>query len=121
MVHGLGTDIIEVKRISASIDRQGQRFLDKLFTQAEQDYCLKHKESARHFAGRFAAKEAIAKALGTGFGAQLSWTDLEILNDDMGKPHLHLSANAKERLADKQFQISISHCDSYATAVALVQ
>src|SRR5438477_181350 len=78
MIKGLGNDIIEIKRVREAIRRHGIHFLNRLFTQREQDYCYKYKDPDPHFAGRFAAKEAIAKALGTGFGAHLSWVDLEI-------------------------------------------
>ncbi|CCB86971.1 MULTISPECIES: holo-ACP synthase [Parachlamydia] len=117
---GIGNDIIEVQRIAKNIEQYGQKFLDRIFTTQEQAYCLKHRESARNFAGRFAAKEAIVKAFGTGFGAHVSWTDLEILNDASGKPHVHLSAALELQLPpNTQILISISHCKAYATAVAI--
>lgn len=114
---GIGTDIIEVERIRQSIERHGQHFLNRIFTQAEQDYCYKFKDPVLHFAGRFAAKEALAKALGTGFGAELSWHDIAILGN--GKPEVWLSEAAKKRFKDPHLLISISHTASHATAVAL--
>lgn len=119
MFEGIGNDIIEVERIGKAIQRYGQKFLDRLFTQAEQAYCLKHRDSERHFAGRFAAKEAIAKALGTGFGTSLHWLDIEITNAPSGKPIVILSELAKERFKNPKIYLSISHCKSCATAVAL--
>lgn len=116
---GLGNDIIEIERIRLSIERHGQHFLNRLFTQNEQDYCYKFKDPVPHFAGRFAAKEAIAKALGTGFGAEVSWHDIEILGDERGKPMVHLSGTAKNRFNNPRILISISHSTSHATAVAL--
>jgi holo-[acyl-carrier protein] synthase len=118
-LQGLGNDIIEIKRVSQSIERHGQHFLNRLFSQKEQDYCYKYKDPAPHFAGRFAAKEAIAKALGTGFGADLSFHDIEIMNDEHGKPAVQLSDAAKKRFSNPQILVSISHCNSYATAVAI--
>lgn len=118
-VLGLGNDIIEIERIRQSIERHGAHFLDRLFSAKEQEHCLKFKDSAPHFAGRFAAKEAIAKALGTGFGAELSWHDLEILGDDHGKPTVHLSAEANKRFNNPHILVSISHSASHATAVAI--
>jgi len=119
MIKGVGNDIIEISRIQNVIKRHGKRFLDKVFTQKEQQYCLKHKESERHFAGRFAAKEAIVKALGCGLKEGISWLDFEILNDAAGKPILHLSPLIQKRFNNPEVLLSISHCKSYATAVAI--
>ncbi len=116
---GLGTDIIEIARIQESIARHGQHFLDRLFTHQEQEYCLKYKDAAPHFAGRFAAKEAVAKALGIGFGAKLSWLDFEILGDEYNKPTVHFTIDAKERLHQPKIAVSISHSATAATAVAI--
>lgn len=116
---GLGNDIIEIDRIRESIQRHGTHFLDKLFTEKEQAHCLQFKDSAPHFAGRFAAKEAIAKALGTGIGAELAWHDLEVLNDEHGKPVVHFSSTAQKKFKNPKMLVSISHCHSYATAVAI--
>lgn len=116
---GIGNDIIEVKRIALSIQRHGQRFLDKIFTPDEQDYCFKYKESERHFAGRFAAKEAIVKSIGTGFREGIHWLDIEILNDTLGKPHVTFDNELLLRYGMIEIQLSISHCREYATAVAL--
>jgi holo-[acyl-carrier protein] synthase len=119
MTRGLGNDIIEIDRMRASIERQGQHFLNRLFTQNEQDYCYKFKDPAPHFAGRFSAKEAIAKALGTGFGAHLSWHDIEIINDALGKPIVHLSEAIKKKYDHPKILVAISHSATHATAVAL--
>ena len=115
---GLGSDIIEIERIRQSIERHGPHFLNRLFTLREQEYCSQFKDPTPHFAGRFAAKEAIAKALGTGFGAEVSWQDLEILNDEKGKPCVYLSERLVASFDSPRFLISISHCQSYALAVA---
>lgn len=120
MVNGLGTDIIEVQRIANSIERHGNRFLERLFTQEEINYCSKFRDFARHYAGRFAAKEAIVKALGTGISHEISWLDMEILNDERGKPFLNLSLKGKDLFGNPEIQLSISHCKEYAMAVALV-
>src|SRR5271155_5534584 len=94
---GIGNDIIEVERIRKSIDTHGLRLLTRLFTTKEQDYCLKYKDPVPHFAGRFSAKEAVVKALGTGFGEHVSWLDIEILNDTLGKPHVFFSPQLLEK------------------------
>lgn len=120
MIKGLGNDIIEVPRIEKIMLRYGPKFLDKVFTVTEQAYCLKYVKSSRHFAGRFAAKEAIVKALGTGFGKDVSFLDIEIVNDASGKPIVQLAPEVTKRLGNPQVHLSISHCNSYATAVAIV-
>lgn len=119
MIKGIGTDIIEISRVNDVISRQGNKFLNRLFTLKERDYCSAHHDSHRHFAGRFAAKEAIVKALGTGFGSEAGWLDIEILNDPDGKPVAHLSESIKERFNQPQILLSISHCKQYAQAVAI--
>ena len=111
---GLGSDIIEVERIEESIQKHGPRFLDRLFTPQEQAYCLKFRDASRHFAGRFAAKEAIVKALGTGFGEEFGWLDIEIINDPQGKP-LAMITN----IPSGKIELTISHCKAYAMAVAV--
>ncbi len=128
MILGLGNDIIEISRIDRAIKRYGQKFLDKVFTPQEQKYCLKYSESERHFSGRFAAKEAIVKALGSGFREGITWLDIEIVNDSHGKPIPHLSKNLQTQLqlmgkgdgfGSPKILVTISHCKGYATAVAI--
>ncbi|HSX12015.1 MAG TPA: holo-ACP synthase [Rhabdochlamydiaceae bacterium] len=116
---GVGNDIIEIDRIRDSIKAHGRRFLDRIFTPKEQEYCLNHQDSAPRFAGRFAAKEAIAKALGTGFGEQLSWLDIEILANGEGRPMATLSERLNAKFHHPTISLSISHCKSYVTAVAI--
>ena len=120
MIKGIGNDIIEISRIKGVMERQGQRFLDRVFTLKEQQYCLQHKEPERHFAGRFAAKEAIVKALGTGLKDGLIWLDFEIVNDEKGKPVVNLSPSIQKIFHHPVILISISHCKEYATAVAII-
>lgn len=119
MILGIGTDIVEVARIKTIFARYPERFLNRTFTSYEQDYCLKRKEPALHLAGRFAAKEAIVKAIGIGFSTGLSCLDIEIQNDSRGKPIVFFSPFAKELLGNLSLHISISHCHQYATAFAL--
>lgn len=119
MMKGIGNDIIEVERIKKNIERYGQRFLDRIYTKKEQEYCLARKESSIHFAGRFAAKEAVVKALGSGFRDGISWLDVEILNDDQGKPSVFLSAGINQAFNHPHILVSISHCRAYATAIAI--
>lgn len=120
MILGIGTDIIEISRIAKSIQRLGQHFLDRLFTQKEQEYCLKYQASERHFAGRFAAKEAISKALGTGIGEELSWHDMEILSHESGQPYVVMSDSWKKKHPNIEIMVTISHNHEQAVAFAVV-
>lgn len=120
MVQGIGTDIIEIKRIRAAIDRHQHHFLDRVFSLSEQKYCLQYKDPAPYFSGRFSAKEAIVKALGTGFRDGITWLDIEILNNTSGKPEVILSKALRQKFPSNQILISISHCREYATATAIL-
>lgn len=119
MILGIGNDIIEVARIKANIERYQDRFLNRLFTKEEQDYCLSRKEPSIHLSGRFAAKEAIVKALGTGFSQGITWLDIQITNDVNGKPFPLLSEKIIDLFNNPTILISISHCHEYATAFAI--
>lgn len=119
MILGIGNDIVEIARVRAICSRYPERFLHRIFTPYEQEYCLKRKEPALHFAGRFAAKEAIVKALGTGFSQGLTWQDIEIKNDIKGKPLVFFSPFAKGLFGDLTCHVTISHCHHYATAFAV--
>ena len=120
MNNTVGTDIVEISRIEESIHRFGQHFLDRLFNQHEQEYCLRCQQSAPHVAGMFSAKEAVSKALGTGFGKELSWHDIIISHDEKGAPLITLSEEKQKHFGYPNIQVSISHCKAYATAVAIV-
>ena len=116
----IGNDIIEIARIRYAIEKHGENFFKKICTEKELKYCLQHKYKASIIAGRFAAKEAIAKALKTGISTMLSWKDMEILNDDAGVPIVKLSQKSMHFFPNCVIKVSISHCQNYATAVALV-
>jgi holo-[acyl-carrier protein] synthase len=121
-VLGIGTDIIECLRIAQMIERHAELFINRVYTPFEIDYCQTRKQSTQHFAGRWAAKEAVLKALGTGWIRGISWRDVEVRNDRGGKPTAVLSGGAKEameRLGASEVMLSISHCRSHATAYAL--
>lgn len=119
MIKGIGTDIIEIERIKAAIEKYGSRFLNRIFSKHEQEYCLSKKSPWVHLAGRFAAKEAIAKALGTGIRKGISWLDIEIDHDSRGKPVVKLSENLMKMMNHPTLLISISHCRSYSTSFAI--
>ena len=117
-VVGLGTDIIAVARIAESVELHGNRFWERILTPTEIAYCQKSPKSQyQRFAGRFAAKEAISKAFGVGIGKEISWKDIEIVNDQAGRPVASMNADL---LGDLSIQISISHCKEYATATAIL-
>ncbi len=119
---GIGTDIIECLRIAQMIERHGELFISRVYTQHEIQYCQSRKLATQHFAGRWAAKEAILKALGTGWRRGISWRDIEVHNDPGGKPVVALRGGARdvvEQLGITQMLVSISHCRSHATAYAL--
>ena len=118
---GIGNDIIEIERVRQSIDRHGQHFLNRLFSSQEQDYCYKFKDPVPHFAARFCGKEAIVKALGTGFGESVTWLDMEILNDVSGKPVILFSEHAIKHFSDPHVLVTISHSKEHATAFAIWQ
>lgn len=119
MVEGIGTDIIEVERVRNSYKRYKQTFLDKVFTRSEQEYVLRKKDPAESLAARFAAKEATVKALGKGFGAEIAFTDIEVVKDENGLPHIRLAAHLQKKFNNPQLLVSLSHCKSYATATVI--
>jgi len=120
---GHGIDIVETSRIKRLIAEHEQRFLDRCFTPAEQKYCAKsERRHCEHLAGRFAAKEAILKVLGTGWSGGIAWTDIEILPTPAGQPLVTLSGETlaiAQRLGITRWHISISHIETHATASAI--
>lgn len=122
MIAGIGTDIIEVARIGQMIERHGEIFLQRVFTPGEIRYCNGRKHAMEHYAGRWAAKEAMLKCLGTGWSKGISWTDLEVKNHISGAPTVILSGVALDIARQRgigSILISISHCRAYAVAYAL--
>ena len=124
MLLGLGTDLIETRRVEQSIDRFGDRFLERIFSPLEIAYCKRKKNAAESFAARFAAKEAGAKALGTGISRGVTWKDFEVKRETSGRPSLHLSGRAAELAAAmgvKRIQLSLTHSRDLAMAVVVVE
>ncbi len=119
---GIGTDIVECPRIGKMVENHGELFLRRVYTDREIRYCQSRKHAIEHFAGRWAAKEAILKALGTGWSRGVAWTDIEVRNGPGGQPRVLVGGGAKEAAIRKgigDILISISHCRTYATAYAL--
>src|SRR5438034_11068423 len=124
MILGIGIDIIEVARIRASYERFGERFLKRILHPNEIAYCLSYKEPAPFLAARFAAKEAISKAFGTGIGAQLGWRDMEVGRKESGEPFVILHGAGRRLMAargGRAVLISLSHTQAHATAVAILE
>jgi len=123
VILGVGIDIIEVERIKDSHERFGERFLNRILHPNEISYCLSHKTPAPFLAVRFAAKEAISKAFGTGIGAQLGWRDMEVGRKESGEPFVILHEAGQKLLKERGARavlISLSHTQNYATAVAIL-
>ncbi len=121
MVLGVGIDIIEIERIKDSIEKYGDRFLDKIYTANEIKYCSKKFNKDQHLAARFAAKEAVYKAVASGWEEGINWQDIEVYNDSYGKPEIKPFGKLKTFLSnDKQLKISMSHSDNYVTCVAII-
>jgi holo-[acyl-carrier protein] synthase len=119
---GLGVDIIEIARFEGSIERHGRSLLDRLFLSGEQAYCDPQRQPARCYAARFAAKEAVSKAFGTGIGAQLGWRDIEIRRKATGEPFVVLhgtGAATAKRMGISEILLSLSHSEHYAVANAI--
>ena len=125
MLVGTGTDLTEIDRVAASMERHGRRFLERIFTEGEIRYCeRKKKTSAESFAARFAAKEAGAKALGTGISQGVGWKEIEVRREPGGRPTLHLSGRAAERAARmgvRQISLSLTHTRGLAMAVVMME
>jgi len=118
----LGIDLIECSRIEHTWRQHPERFLARILTPAERAYCEGKKNPVPHIAGRFAAKEAILKVMGTGWRGQIAWTDIEVTNDSAGQPYVVLSGHTREvahGLGITQIHLSITHTQNYAAASAI--
>jgi holo-[acyl-carrier protein] synthase len=120
---GHGIDIVETSRIRRMVEEHGAHFLDRVYTPSEQAYCARNpKRYVEHLAGRFAAKEAVLKVIGTGWRGGIAWTDIEIRSEPSGQPVIHLTGEC-QRIATEQgiitWHVSISHIETHATASAI--
>ncbi len=119
---GSGVDLVELDRIEGVLNKFGDRFLDRVFTNHEIFYCQSMKDPIPHLAARFAAKEAVSKVLGTGIGSACGWKDVEILRLESGKPHVVLHGSGKGTamgMGIQEMHISLSHTKAHAMAMAL--
>lgn len=120
---GIGIDLVENDRIARSVERLGDRFLSRIFTAGERDYCGKMREPVPHYAARFAAKEAVAKAFGCGIGAEMEFHEIEVTRSESGAPEVLLHDKAKataEARGVSQIFLSLSHTDSSSIAQVVV-
>ena len=120
MIRGVGIDIEEVGRFATLLQRWGRQFTTRIFTDTEIAYCESKHRPSQHFAARFAAKEAFAKALGTGWRGPFAWKDVEIVNDMNGKPIVRLSNEIQRTVGSGSIEISLSHTAQYVAAVVLI-
>ena len=124
MIVGIGIDLVEIDKLRAAVERRGDRLRKRIFTTAEIDYCDRRANAFQHYAARFAAKEALFKAIGTGWRDGVTWHDAEVRNQPNGKPELLVSGRALEiaqQLGATQYRISLSHTDKYATAQVILE
>ncbi len=122
MIIGHGIDVVEIPRLAQMLSKHGDRFVERVFTEAERAYCRGRARELEHLAGRFAAKEAVLKVLGTGWSGQTSWQDVEVTNNEAGQPSVTLrghSARVAEQLGVRKVFISISHTGDWAAASAI--
>lgn len=119
-IQSIGVDMVEIDRIARVMERHGDRFVQRVFTEAEIEYCAK-KTGAESFAARFAAKEAVFKAVGTGLREGMRWHDVAVLNNPLGKPELCLSGTTARMLSGKRVHLSISHSGNLAIAMVVVE
>ena len=120
MIESVGIDLVDIKRIKVAMDRYGERFTHRVFTPWEIEYCLSKINPALSFAGRFAVKEAVFKAIGTGFAEGVKWTSVEVVNDRKGQPQVRLGRAIRNHIGNKKIIISLSHTGEYAVASALL-
>jgi holo-[acyl-carrier protein] synthase len=122
MIYGIGTDIVETERIKKAIENYGKRFLDRLFTPLEQEYCDSFNDTKWvHYAARFAAKESFSKAIGTGLTREFKFGEISILNEESGKPYVVLSGGLLEKYGDYKIHISLSHSDNNSIAYIIME
>ena len=124
MILGTGIDLVEVERIASSFARFGERFARRFLRPEELGYCLSHKDPAKHIAARFAAKEAVSKAFGTGIGPALGWHDIEVVRKPSGEPCIVMHGAGEKLLAQhgaKRLHLSLTHTAAHAAAVAILE
>jgi holo-[acyl-carrier protein] synthase len=121
VIQGIGVDVVDVKRMKIVLDARGTPLIKKLFTDPEIAYCTSKKKPHEHFAARFAAKEAVSKAMQTGWSGKFRWRDVEVINNPSGAPKVVLRDFVAEQLADCRVHISLSHTENTVVAFAIIE
>ncbi|MEE9912550.1 MAG: holo-ACP synthase [Deltaproteobacteria bacterium] len=124
MVYGIGIDLVENNRLERIIQKWGDKFLSRVFSEREIAYCGRHSQASVHYGARFAVKESFLKAIGTGLGRGVKLRDIEVVNEESGKPELVLSGSAEEffiQAGIKEIHLSITHTKNYASAMVLLE
>ena len=121
MIEGVGVDVVEIRRLQRAIDQWGNFFLHKIFTDRELAYAQSKKNPLPHIAARFAVKEAVAKALSTGWSGGFRWKDVEVENNPSGKPSVVLNGQVKDLLKGSRILVSISHSENVVVAFAVIE
>ena len=123
MIIATGIDAVSIPRLRNLKKRFGNRFLNRVFTPSEKKYCNQYGNSTEHYAARFAAKEATAKALGVGFGKELDWKDIVVANDELGKPFIKFRNGVAKKIKENRYKchLSMAHCTDYATAISILE
>lgn len=119
-IYSIGIDLIEIERIEKLLERYGDKFMKRIFTEVEIEYCSKKKDKGS-FAARFATKEAVFKATGLGLAKGMTWKDVEVINDERGKPEVRLYGKTAELLVNKTIHISISHSKDASISIIVVE
>ncbi len=121
MILGIGTDIVLVTRIQEALEKYGERFLRRIYTDDERRYCEAQKHKFQHYAARFAAKEAFSKAIGTGLTGDMTWTSVEVVKKRTGEPFLRVHGNIAEKYGACTFHVSLSHTSESALAMVAIE
>lgn len=124
MIYGIGIDLVENDRIEKIIQKWGDKFLSRVFSAREIDYCGRHTQASLHYGARFAVKESFLKAIGTGLGRGVKLLEIEVVNEENGKPEIELSGGAREYIVKAgidKIHLSITHTKNYASAMVLLE
>ncbi len=120
-IYGIGTDLVEVRRVRAALEKYGDRFRNRVFTEAESGFCEQLGDKYPSYAGRFAAKEAFSKALGTGLRGAIGWRDIEVHDNERSRPTITVTGRAAALLGGRKVHLSITHLSDYASAMVVIE
>lgn len=120
-IRGIGVDVVDVTRMKEMLRDEGDAFTTKVFTEAEIAYCRSKKNPHEHFAARFAAKEAVSKAMQTGWSGEFRWKDVEVMNEPTGAPKIALYGQMADILQGKTIHLSLSHTETTVVAFAVIE